>query len=239
MVPWVRTVRTRPQYRTHRAGPVQMPLGRQRRRERPRPVRRDEDPHAGPSDRDDVRLDVGTGDGRAGSGPAGGRHVDAGGGPGRGDLVGHDAGGAARAPEVAANSTSAGGPPDPAGAAAAGALVPGAKSPRSAGLEALGDPAALLSGADPGHSPAGPLPIGVNPLSALGVGTISRAHVFRHVSERLFRKHELVGKSRTSHSKPSTAVWSSVGCAARIRAPATGGRSPPPHPECGWPGLHP
>ena len=56
---------------------------------------------------------------------------------------------------------SAGRPPAPAGAAAAAARVPGAESSRSAGLEALGDPAALLSGADPGHSPAGPLPIGV------------------------------------------------------------------------------
>jgi len=52
------------------------------------------------------------------------------------------------------SSTSAGGPPDPPGSAAAGAGVPRAKNIRTAGLEALGDPAAFLSGADPGQAPA-------------------------------------------------------------------------------------
>ena len=65
---------------------------------------------------------------------------------------------------------SAGRPPDPAGPDAAEAGVPGAKNLRSAGLDALGDPAAFLSRADSGRSPAGPPPFGVNLLAVLNLG---------------------------------------------------------------------
>ena len=71
---------------------------------------------------------------------------------------------------AASSSTSAGEPPDPPGAAAAEAGVPGAKNLRSAGLDALGDPAAFLSRADSGRSPAGPPPFGVNLLAVLNLG---------------------------------------------------------------------
>ena len=46
----------------------------------------------------------------------------------------------------------------------------GAKSSRSAGLEALGDPGAFLSGADPGETPPASPPFGVNPLAVLKLG---------------------------------------------------------------------
>ena len=74
-------------------------------------------------------------------------------------------------PRVAASSsTSAGGPPDPPVAAAAEAGVPGAKTPRIAGREALGDLGAFPFGADPGGTPPAPPPFGVNPLSVLKLG---------------------------------------------------------------------
>ena len=62
-----------PGLRGHRESPhpATKPV-RRRRRERPRPGRRGEDLHAGPSGRDDGRLDVGAGADRAGSGPDGG-----------------------------------------------------------------------------------------------------------------------------------------------------------------------
>ena len=74
---------------------------------------------------------------------------------------------AARTMGAASSSTSAGRPPDRPGAATAEAGVPGAKNLRT---PALGDPAAFLSGADPGRSPAGPPPFGVNLLSVLKLG---------------------------------------------------------------------
>ena len=65
---------------------------------------------------------------------------------------------------------SAGGPPDPPGAAAAEAGVPGAKNIRSPRLEAPGGPVSFPFGADPGRAPAGPPPFGVNPLTVLKLG---------------------------------------------------------------------
>ena len=107
-----------------------------------------------------------------GSGPAGGLRLDAGGGPGRGELGGHVAGGAARAVEaVAAGApTSVGRPPDPAGDAADEAGVPGAKNLRSAGLKALGGLRAVPFGTDPERSPVGAPPFWVNPLPVLDLG---------------------------------------------------------------------
>ena len=81
-------------------------------------------------------------------------------------------------PRVAASSSpSAAGPPDPSGPAAAEAGVPGAKNPRSAVLEALGDPGAFAFGADPGGTPPAPPPFGVNLLSVLKLGRFP-AHMY-------------------------------------------------------------
>ena len=151
---------------------------RRRRRERPRPgCRVGEDLHARPSGRDDGGFDVGAGDGRAGSGPAGGLRLDAGGGARprrprrpRRRRRGPGGGGARRGA-----STSAVRPPDPAGAAAAEAGVPGAKNLRSAGLEAARRPGRVpLRSRVRGHSPAGPLPIGGQPAVGVEVGTKRR-----------------------------------------------------------------
>ena len=49
------------------------------------------------------------------------------------------------------SSTSAGGSPGPPAAAAAKVAVPGAKNPRSGGLEALGGPVSFSFGAEPGR----------------------------------------------------------------------------------------
>ncbi len=46
----------------------------------------------------------------------------------------------------------------------------GRRVPEAPASEPSEDPAAFLSGADPGRSPAGPLPIGVNPLVGLKLG---------------------------------------------------------------------
>ncbi len=93
------------------------------------------------------------------------------GGPGAASAAATTPAARPRRPRGAASAaTSAGGPPDPPGAAAAEAGVPGTKNLRSAGRDALGDPAAFLSRADPGRSLAGPGPVWVNPLTVLNLG---------------------------------------------------------------------
>ena len=143
-----------------------------RRRERPRPGCRGEDLHAGPSGRGrrPVRRR-----GPVTAAPVPGRLEASASppaaGPGAASSAATTLAARPRRPRGAASSsTSAGGPPDPPGAAAAEAGVSGAKNLRSAGLDVLGDPAAFLSRADPGRSPAGPGPVWVNPLTVLKLG---------------------------------------------------------------------
>ena len=70
----------------------------------------------------------------------------------------------------ATSATSAGRPPDPLGAAAAEAAVPGAKNIRTPAIESPGGLRVFPFGADPGRTPAGPLPFWVNLLSVLNLG---------------------------------------------------------------------
>ena len=83
--------------------------------------------------REDVRLDVGTGDGRTGPGPDGGLRPEACDGLGRSGRRDVDADVEAGWPRGAtSSSTSAGGPPDPPGGAARGGRPGGEEPPKRA-----------------------------------------------------------------------------------------------------------
>ena len=166
-----------------------------RRRERPHPIRRGEDldpppdVRACPRGREDVRLDVGAGDGRSTVPDRLKASVPR---PAPGSAERSAAGGV-RGSGARAGATSARRTPEPARHdLRRGACCGGEQLPRSTGLEALGRPGAnrLRRSIRAGRSRGRP-PVPGQPVAAVRLGTISRRSCpLMHVSRRFYKMQD-------------------------------------------------